>query len=157
MESSRLKYQIFLALSFVLLSPLSAQEWNDGQRSIVRQIEALSATTVPSGEGPVGYAELLSPDFTRWTLGSDHISRKQDWIRGIEDWWDDGWRVIERDGETNEITILGELAFVRRTAYERFQSPAGEAGEMAGAALAEVWRIEAGEWRLWRVDITLID
>lgn len=135
---------------------VSAQQWNHNQQAVATAIEELSASTVPGGDGPEGYASMLADDFTRWTLGGDRMSDRDSWVRGIEEWWEDGWRVVEREGEIVDITMTGDMAFVRRTAYERFAGPTGEPGDLTGAALAEVWVRRDGVWRLWRVDITLL-
>ena len=127
-------------------------DWSPGQRQILDAIARLSAATAPGGGGADDYAAMLTEDFSRWTIGSDVLSGKQEWVDGIRGWFDDGWRVSDRQAEVLEITIEGGTAYSRRIVTETYTGPDGETPP-ARAALAEVWRRDGVGWRLQRVTV----
>ena len=128
-------------------------DWSPGQQEILAAIARLSAATAPGGGGADDYATMLTEDFSRWTIGSDVLSGKQDWVEGIRTWFDDGWRVSGREAEVLEITVEGPTAFSRRIVTETYTGPDGETSPAARAALAEVWRRDGEGWRLQRVTV----
>jgi ketosteroid isomerase-like protein len=128
-------------------------DWSTGQREILDAIAKLSAATAPGGGGADDYAAMLTEDFSRWTIGSDVLTGKQDWVEGIRAWYDDGWRVSDRQAEVLEITVEGGTAFSRRIVSETYTGPDGETSPPTGAALAEVWRRDGEGWRLQRVTV----
>lgn len=128
-------------------------DWTAGQREILDAIAGLSAATAPGGGGADEYAAMLTDDFSRWTIGSDTIVGKQEWIDGIRGWFDDGWRVSDRQSDVLEITVEGSTAFSRRIVSETYRGPDGEVSPPARAALAEVWRRDGEGWRLQRVTV----
>ena len=130
-----------------------AGDWSPGQRQILGAIAKLSASTAPGGGGADDYAALLTDDFSRWTIGSDVLSGKQEWVDGIRAWFDDGWSVSHREAEVLEITIEGGTAYSRRIVTETYARPDGETTPAAKAALAEVWRRDGEGWRLQRVTV----
>jgi len=94
---------------------------------------------------------MLTEDFSRWTIGSDIVNGKQDWVDGVRGWFDEGWRVSDRQAEVLEITVEGPTAYSRRIVTETFAGPDGDTSPPARAALAEVWRRDGEGWRLQRV------
>ncbi|MEJ2548517.1 MAG: DUF4440 domain-containing protein [Gemmatimonadota bacterium] len=128
-------------------------EWSPGQREILDAIARLSAATAPGGGGADDYAARLTDDFSRWTIGSDSVIGKQAWVDGIRGWFDDGWRVSDRQSEVLEITVEGSTAFSRRIVSETYVGPDGDSSPPARAALAEVWRRDGEGWRLQRVTV----
>ncbi len=132
-------------------------DWSPGQREIFDAIARLSAATAPGGGGADEYAAMLTEDFSRWTIGSDVLNGKADWVEGIRTWFDDGWRVSDRQAEVLEITIEGGTAYSRRIVSESYTGPDGEPSPPASAALAEVWRREGEGWRLQRVTVHPIE
>jgi len=128
-------------------------DWSPGQRQILDAIAKLSASTAPGGGGADDYAAMLTNDFSRWTIGSDVLSGKQEWVDGIRAWFDDGWRVSDREAEVLEITMEGGTAYSRRIVTETYTGPDGETTPAAKAALAEVWRRDGEGWRLQRVTV----
>ena len=128
-------------------------EWSPRQREILDAIAGLSAATAPGGGGTDDYAAVLTDDFSRWTIGSDSVIGKQEWVDGIRGWFDDGWRVSDRQSEVLEITVEGSTAFSRRIVSETYVGPDGEISPSARAALAEVWRRDGEGWRLQRVTV----
>ena len=132
-------------------------DWSPGQRQILDAIARLSASTAPGGGGADDYATMLTEDFSRWTIGSDALIGKQEWVDGIRGWFDDGWRVSGRQAEVLEMTIEGGTAFSRRIVTETYTGPDGETSPPATAALAEVWRRDGEGWRLQRVTVHSIE
>ena len=128
-------------------------DWSAEQREILDAIARLSASTAPGGGGADDYAAMLTEDFSRWTIGSDVMNGKQEWVEGVRGWFDDGWRVSDRQAEVLEITVEGPTAYSRRIVTETFAGPDGEATPPAPAALAEVWRRDGEGWRLQRVTV----
>jgi hypothetical protein len=96
------------------------QSWDPQQRQVLATIERLSAATAPDGGGPDAYAVILADDFSRWTLGSDVINDKQSWVEGMRSWWNDGWRVADREARVLEIRVSGDHAFTRRIVTETY-------------------------------------
>ncbi len=135
----------------------SAQEsWSPAQQEVLAAIERLSASTAPGGAGADAYGAVLADDFSRWTIGSDLVNGKEDWVEGVREWFEDGWRVSDRDTRHLEIVVRDDHAFTRRVVEETYLGPEGERST-ATAALAEVWVREDGEWRLLRVDVRPVD
>jgi len=140
----------------VLLAPLSALaadgSWSKQQQAVLAATAQLSATTAPGGLGADAYAAVLADDFSRWTVGSDVINDKKTWVEGVREWFDDGWRVTDRETRNLEIQLKGDLAFVRRIVTETYLGPDKETSS-SSAALAEVWIHRADDWLLLRVDV----
>jgi ketosteroid isomerase-like protein len=128
-------------------------DWSAEQRQILDAIARLSAATAPGGGGADDYAAMLTEDFSRWTIGSDVLNGKQEWVDGVREWFDDGWRVSDRQAEVLEITVEGGTAFSRRIVSEVYAGPDGETAPPARAALDEVWRRDGDGWRLQRVTV----
>ena len=95
----------------------------------------------------------MTEDFSRWTIGSDVLAGKHDWIESIRIWFEDGWRVADRQADVLEVTVEGATAFSRRIVSETYRAPDGENTPPAKAALAEVWRRDGEGWRLQRVTV----
>ena len=143
-------------LSSCLVLPTLAGEWTPDQREILEAMARLSATTAPDGAGAEAYADVLADDFTRWTLGSDVIDDKKSWVEGVGEWFDDGWRVVDRKVRILGITIDGSRAFVRRIVHETYEGPEGDRSS-SRAALAELWVRDGNAWLLYRVDADVLD
>ena len=130
-----------------------AQEtWTPEQLQVLAAMERLSAATAPGGGGPDAYGAVLSDDFSRWTLGSESINDKADWVAGVKEWFDDGWRVSDRKTRGLEITVTGGFAFTRRIVHETYIGPDGESTE-SSAALAEIWILGDAGWLLYMVNV----
>lgn len=135
----------------------SAQDsWTEEQRGVLAAIERLSAATAPGGSGADAYTAVLSDEFSRWTTGSSTVSGKQEWVDGIGEWFEDGWRVTDRDQSVLEISVIGEFAFTRRIVEETYLGPGGETS-VSRAALAETWNRVDGVWLLYRANVDVLD
>ena len=122
------------------------------QKELLNTINIFSGTTAPQGKGAEAYGNFLADDFSRWTIGSAFISNKNKWVEGVKDWFDDGWRVSDRDQQFIEILILNDYAHTRRIVTETYLGPNGESS-VSKAALAEVWVFRNDSWLLFRVNI----
>ena len=78
---------------------------NDETERVMEAIAILSESTETDGGGPEVYAGMLCPGFSRWTLGSVQISDRDSWLNGVRGWWEDGWRVSERETEWIQVTL----------------------------------------------------
>ena len=125
----------------------------DEKKAILETMMKFSATTAPNGAGADAYGTFLAEDFSRWTLGSDNVSKKKDLIESVRDWFDDGWPVSDRHMESVHIDLRDDLAFVRRIVSETYTGPDGESSA-SRAALAEIWVKKEQSWLLLRVDLT---
>jgi hypothetical protein len=146
--------------SLLLIWPclqVSAQDkWTSEQQEVLASIEQLSATTAPGGKGADGYGLVLSDRFSRWTTGSSVITGKQAWVEGVREWFDDGWRVSDRNQTILDISVNGEFAFTRRIVEETYLGPDGETTK-SRAGLAETWIRVDSAWLLFRVNVDVLD
>lgn len=126
------------------------------EEEIQAAIAALSAATAPGGGGPDAYGAVLTEDFSRWTLGEESVSDKAAWLEGMRSWFDDGWRVADRETEQMSIHVEGDRAFVRRVVSETYRGPDGSLTDPARAAVSEVWVSTAAGWKLQRVEVTTL-
>ena len=132
--------------------PTQLQDGTAGEAGVREAMERLSAATAPDGGGPDAYAEILSADFARWTVGSELINDRDSWVEGMGTWWDDGWRVGGREESLLELLIRDGFAFTRRVVTETYTGPGGDTSA-ATAALAEVWVQEGDAWKLLLVNV----
>ena len=137
---------------FMPLSTRAQDSWTPEQLQVIAAIERLSAATAPDGGGAQAYGAVLAEEFSRWTIGSEIINNKEDWIVGIGEWFDDGWRVSHRKARILEVSINGDYAFTRRVIEETYLGPTGDKSE-SSAALAEVWVQGDGGWLLLQVNV----
>ncbi|WP_394693600.1 hypothetical protein [Hyphobacterium sp.] len=119
----------------------------DETAPVLEAIARLSESSETDGGGPDVYAGSLCPGFTRWTPGSDETSDKNSWLDGVRGWWDEGWRVSERETEWIQVTLSGKHAFVRRNVAETYTGPDGEESS-SRSALVETWSLQSGGWCL---------
>lgn len=130
--------------------------WTPEQQQVLDTIERLSATTAPAGDGADAYGAILADGFSRWTIGSKLVNDKMAWVEGVREWFDDGWRVSDREVRMVEVHVSGDVAFTRRVVKETYLGPDGDSS-VSAAALAEVWVREDNSWLLSRVDVHPMD
>jgi hypothetical protein len=148
-----------LAISLMSIACTGAQSqnsWSTEQLHVLASMHRLSASTAPDGAGADEYGEVLAENFSRWTTGSELINHKTEWVEGVRSWFDDGWRVIDRNETILEITIREGEAFTRRIVEETYLGP-DEERTVSKAALAETWVRSDGGWLLLRVDVDVHD
>jgi len=147
---------VFTVLLLLPVSPVSAQDsWTAEQQEVLASMELLSAATAPDGAGADDYAAILAEGFSRWTTGRGKIKDKQVWVDGVRGWFEDGWRVVDRNQEVLEVSVSGEYAFSRRIVEETYQGPDGESS-VSKAGVAETWVRGAGPWLLLRVNVVVL-
>ena len=146
---------LFLPL-WLLADSQSQDAWSREQSQVLAAMHLLSATTGPDGDGADAYAEVLAENFNRWTTGSSLINHKKEWVEGVRDWFDDGWRVIDRHQTVLEVTIRADEAFTRRIVEETYVGPDGEK-TISKAGLAETWIRSEGSWLLLRANVDVLD
>ena len=148
---------VFSSLSLLPYSRVQSEEsWSPEQSEILMSMQRLSATTASNGTGADAYGEVLAEDFSRWTTGSTVINHKEEWVEGVRSWFDDGWRVIDRNQTVLEITIKGGNAFTRRIVEETYRGPDEEIS-ISKAGLAETWIRSDNIWLLSRVSADVLD
>jgi len=130
----------------------AAPEITDAE--LQKSAEALSAATLVDGKGWKVYEQLLHPEYSRWAMGEVYEGREK-FVRSLEEWWDYGMRVAERDIELVAVDMIGNLAFVRFKTTETFVGPDGPAGGFSGY-VSNVWIREGGDWLLLSAEISSI-
>jgi hypothetical protein len=148
---------LFAITSLCILSATaqSQSSWSPEQSSLLASIHKLSASTAPDGAGADGYAAVLAENFSRWTTGSQVINRKTEWVEGVRGWFDDGWRVVDRNETIIEIKIRADEAFTRRIVEETYLGPNDERS-VSRAARAETWVRSDRGWLLLRVNVDVL-
>ncbi len=106
-----------------------------------------------NGNGGNGYALILAPEYTRWTIESETINDRETWLQGIHDWFDSGWRIADSKNNIVEIAVHGEFAFVRRIATETYAGPNGE-DQIFQSGVVEVWTKKNDKWLLLQASIS---
>lgn len=145
-----------LTLLGMPLQTAAQESWTPQQREVLAAMDRLSAATAPGGAGAEDYGAVLAEEFTRWTVGSTVINDKESWVAGVREWFDDGWRVTDRESRILEVLVRGDYAFTRRIVEETYLGPENERS-LSGAALAEVWVRRDRAWLLLRVNVHPID
>jgi hypothetical protein len=151
-----LKRVIILALICSCGQAFAQETWTSEQQAVMASMERLSATTAPGGGGADAYGAVLADDFSRWTTGSSLINDKKAWVTGVKDWFEDGWRVTDRQNRNLEIKISDKYAFTRRVVEETYLGPNGDS-TVSKAALAEIWILENGVWLLLLANADVLD
>ena len=123
---------------------------------VLEAMEQLSAATAPGGAGADAYGAVLAEEFSRWTIGSNKTSGKTDWVEGVREWFDDGWRVSDRKTQILEIRMRDDTAYIRRIVTESYTGPENEQS-VSTAALAEVWVRGNDDWLLLFVNVHPMD
>jgi hypothetical protein len=143
-----------LLLMVFISSSTHANEINfiDEEKNIKARMWELSETMKNGGSGASGYSQVLAPNYTRWTVGSEKINDKTNWMKGIQDWFDSGWRVTESNNNILEIDVVETHAFVRRVVSETYVGPNGE-NEIYQTGVAEIWVKNDDYWFLFRASV----
>ena len=151
--SNRLKIFGITSILFCFASFGYGQDsLNVKQKEVIEAMNGLSETTAPKGNGAGAYGNFLADDFSRWTIGSAITNDKEKWVEGVREWFDDGWRVSNREQEILEILILNDFAHTRRIVTETYLGPKGESS-ISKAAIAEIWIYKNNKWLLYRVNV----
>lgn len=132
------------------------ESYTRDKKAILSVMNNLFETTAPGGKGAKAYGSFLADDFSRWTIGSTVVNDKKEWLNGIKDWFNDGWRVTDRDQQIIEILVLNDIAHTRRIVTESYLGPEGEKST-SKAALVEIWVFRNDNWVLYRVNVQSIN
>ena len=146
-------FYFVLAILVGNIMPVTGQEYSAEQKVIVSQMKALSASMQKDGSGGIGYAKILSSDYTRWTSGNDKINDRAVWLKGINDWFNSGWRIANSDNKILEIKLQNHFAFVRRIATETYAGPNGES-QTFQSGMVEIWRKQDNQWLLLQASVS---
>ena len=149
--------KIYYILFMTLLFTSSIQAVTDISKDVEKQIKSrmleLSKTMTKGGSGGKGYAQILMPNYTRWTVGSEIINNKSNWLKGINDWFDSGWRVSESKNVILEIRIIKDLVFTRRIVTETYVGPKNEKN-IYKTGVIETWIKQNDNWFLLNASVT---
>lgn len=115
-------------------------------------VDELSASTLVGGEGWRVYKRLLHPEYSRWAMGEIYEGRNK-FVKSLEEWWDYGMRVAERDIEMVAVDMVGNLAIIRFKTTETFVGPEGPADGFSGF-VSNIWIKEDGDWLLLSAEIS---
>ncbi len=115
-------------------------------------VEALSASTLVDGKGWKAYDQLVHPGYSRWAMGQIYEGREK-FIRSLEEWWNYGMRVANRDIEMIGVDVVGNLAFIRFKTTESFTGPNGPTEGFTGY-VTNVWIKENDNWLLLSAEIS---
>ena len=141
---------ILIASVLVTETVRAAPEINDAE--LRKTAEELSASTLVDGEGWEVYERLLHPQYARWAMGEIYEGREK-FVRSLEEWWDYGMRVSERDMEMIAVDMVGDLAIIRYRTTESFVGPDGPVEGFSGY-VSNTWIKEEGRWLLLSADIS---
>ncbi len=142
---------IVLLVTMVVTTATKANTPSDNEL-IRSQMQALSESMHKDGGGQQAYAAILSPDFSRWTVGSDLINNRTNWLQGISDWFKSGWRVSHSENDVLELLVKDNQARVRRVVTETFVGPAGEQ-EIYQTSVVELWVKQQKQWLLQQANV----
>jgi hypothetical protein len=142
---------IIVIFGFVLSeAAIAAPEIADDE---LRQVaNELSASTLVGGDGWKVYDRLLHPNYSRWAMGEVYEGRTK-FVNSLEEWWDYGMRVAERDIEMVAVDTVGDLAIIRFKTTEKFVGPDGPTVGFSGY-VSNIWTKENGVWLLLSAEIS---
>ncbi len=117
-----------------------------------KSVDELSASTLVDGEGWKVYERLLHPEYSRWAIGEIYEGRNK-FVNSLEQWWDYGMRVAQRDIDMVAVDTTDDLAIIRFKTTETFVGPEGPVEGFSGFVL-NTWVKENGEWLLLSAEIS---
>ena len=144
-------FTVIASMSFVLWNTaFAATEINDFE--LLQAVEELSASTLVGGKGWKTYDRLLHPEYSRWAMGEIYEGRTK-FVKSLEEWWNYGMRVAERDIEIVAVDIVGDLAIIRYKTTESFVGPDGPTTGFTGY-VSNTWIKEDDNWLLLFAEIS---
>ena len=146
---------VFLIACFIVFpseSAYGAPEITDPE--LRKAAEELSASTLVGGQGWTVYEQLLHPEYARWAMGEVYEGREK-FVRSLEEWWNYGMRVAERDIELIAFDMVGDLAIIRFKTTESFVGPGGPVPGFSGY-VSNTWIRGDDGWLLLSADISSI-
>lgn len=146
------RFTSVLALAALLTWTLAVRAEPEIDDDLRTAMDTLSAATLVDGAGWQTYEALLHPEYTRWAMGQVYEGREK-FIRSLEEWWNYGMRVAQRDIDMVAADRAGNLVFVRFKTTEQFVGPDGPAAGFSGY-VTNVWIKEDGRWLLLSAEIS---
>jgi len=144
-------FTVIASVSFVLWNTaFAATEIDDLE--LRQAVAELSASTLDGGMGWKTYDRLLHPEYSRWAMGEIYEGRSK-FVKSLEEWWNYGMRVAERDIEIVAVDMVGNLAIIRYKTTERFVGPDGPTTGFTGY-VSNTWINEDGNWLLLFAEIS---
>jgi len=143
-----------LASAIITLSNVAHATSQIADAELRKSAEELSASTLVDGKGWTVAERLLHPNYARWAMGQIY-ERREKFVRSLEEWWNYGMRVAERDVEMIAVDVTGDLAIVRYKTTESFVGPDGPVEGFSGY-VSNTWIKEGGQWLLLSADISSI-
>ncbi len=138
-------FTVIVSVSSVIWSTaFAATEINEIE--LRQAVEELSASTLDGGKGWKTYNQLLHPEYSRWAMGEVYEGRTK-FVKSLEEWWNYGMRVAERDIEIVAVNMVGNLAIIRYKTTESFVGPDGPTAGFTGY-VSNTWIEEDGNWLL---------
>ena len=144
---------VMASLSFVVWEPVFAAS-KIADAELRQAVHELSASTLVGGDGWKAYDRLLHPEYSRWAMGEVYEGRSK-FVKSLEDWWNYGMRVAERDVDIVAVDMVGNLAFIRYKTTETFVGPDGPVDGFSGY-VSNIWIKEDGDWLLLSAEISSI-
>ena len=143
---------LLLASAIVALSNVAYAAPQITDEELRKSAEELSASTLVGGKGWTVYERLLHPEYARWAMGEIYEGREK-FVRSLEEWWNYGMRVADRDIEMIAVDVVGDVAIVRYKTTETFVGPDGPVEGFSGY-VSNTWVKEDGQWFLLSADIS---
>lgn len=144
---------VIASVSIVLWEPVFAAP-EIANAELLQSVDELSASTLVGGEGWKAYDRLLHPEYSRWAMGEVYEGRIK-FIKSLEEWWNYGMRVAERDVDMVAVDMVGNLAIIRYKTTETFVGPDGSTDGFSGH-VSNIWIKEDGVWLLLSAEISSI-
>ena len=135
---------------FLSTTAFAAPEIADAK--LRQAVDDLSASTLVDGDGWQVYERLLHPEYSRWAMGEVY-ERREKFVRSLEEWWDYGMRVAERDIEMVAVDVAGDIAIIRFKTTESFVGPDGPTTGFSGY-VSNTWVKVEGDWLLLSAEIS---
>ena len=144
---------VIASVSIMLWEPVFAAP-EIANAELRQSVDELSASTLVGGEGWKAYDRLLHPEYSRWAMGEVHEGRIK-FVKSLEEWWNYGMRVAERDVDMVAVDMVGNLAIIRYKTTESFVGPDGPTDGFSGY-VSNIWINEDGDWLLLSAEISSI-
>ena len=142
---------VIASVSLILWEPaFAASEIADAE--LRQAVHELSASTLVGGEGWKAYDRLLHSEYSRWAMGEVYEGRIK-FVKSLEEWWNYGMRVAERNVEMVAVDMVGNLAFIRYKTTETIIGPDGPTDGFSGY-VSNIWIKEDGDWLLLSAEIS---
>lgn len=141
---------VIASVSIMLWEPVFAAP-EIANAELRQSVHELSASTLVGGEGWKAYDRLLHPEYSRWAMGEVYEGRTK-FVISLEEWWNYGMRVAERDVDMVAVDMVGNLAIIRYKTTETFVGPA----DGFSGYVSNIWIKEDGDWLLLSAEISSI-